>query len=128
MTTIVYSDLSTNFDVHPIKQDLMLLTNEAAVKRSVRNLILTNPNERFFNLEVGSGIIDTLFENLSRDNEFILKQKIVDVIRNYEPRASLISVNVKSLPDDNAYSVNIVFAIVNKTTPTSLDLILRRVR
>jgi len=128
MTTAIYSDIPTNFNVHPIKQDLVLLADDVAVKRSIRNLILTDPFERPFNSGIGSGIKETLFENLSRDNEFILKQKIIDVINNYEPRASLISVNVKLFPDENGYSISIVFSILSKITPTTLDLVLRRVR
>jgi phage baseplate assembly protein W len=127
-TTVFYSDIPTNFDVHPIKGDLVLLTNEQSVKRSIRNLLLTNPGERFFNPNLGAGIRNTLFENISRDTEYIIKEKISETIRNYEPRASLYSVNVKALPDENAYYATIVFYLTNNTVPITLDLILRRVR
>ena len=128
MTTTQYSDIPTNFDVHPVKEDLVLLTNEQAVKRSIRNLLLTDPYERFFNLNLGAGIRQTLFENMSRDTEYVLKEKITETINNYEPRASLYSVNVKALPDENAYFASLVFYITNNTAPITLDLILRRVR
>lgn len=127
-TTVFYSDIPTNFDVHPIKEDLVLLTNEQSVKRSIRNLLLTNPGERFFNPNVGGGIRNTLFENISRDTEYVIKEKISETIKNYEPRASLYSVNVKALPDENAYYASIVFYLTNNTVPITLDLILRRVR
>jgi len=71
-TTTYYSDIPTNFDVHPVKEDLVLVTNESAVKRSIRNLLLTDPYERFFNPLIGSGIRQTLFENVSKDTEFFL--------------------------------------------------------
>jgi phage baseplate assembly protein W len=127
-TTTYYSDIPTNFDVHPVKEDLVLVTNESAVKRSIRNLLLTDPYERFFNPLLGSGIRQTLFENVSKDTEFFLKEKITETIVNYEPRADLISVGVKALPDENAYSASIIFAISNSTQPVTLDLVLRRVR
>jgi phage baseplate assembly protein W len=127
-TTTYYSDIPTNFDVHPVKEDLVLVTNESAVKRSIRNLLLTDPYERFFNPLIGSGIRQTLFENVSKDTEFFLKEKITETIVNYEPRADLISVGVKALPDENAYSASIIFAISNSTQPVTLDLVLRRVR
>ena len=127
-TDTIYSDIPVNFTIHPIKQDLVLITNENAVKRSIRNLLLTDPYERFFNPDVGAGIRQSLFENMSRDTEFVLKEKIIETITNYEPRANLYSVNVKALPDDNAYSATILFAVNNTTTPVTLDLILKRVR
>ena len=127
-STIFYSDIPTNFDIHPIKQDLVLITNEVAVKRSVRNLLLTDPYERFFNPGLGSGIRQTLFENIGQDTEYILKEKITETINNYEPRARLISVTAKGFPDDNAYEVTVVFSVVNNISPITLDFVLRRVR
>jgi len=127
-TNIIYSDIPTNLDVHPIKEDIVLLTNEAAVKRSIRNLLLTDPYERFFNPGLGSGIRQSLFENMGLETEYILTEKIKETIINYEPRANLHSVKVKAQFDDNAYSATIVFSVLNRTTPVTLDLILRRVR
>jgi phage baseplate assembly protein W len=127
-TNIIYSDIATNLDVHPIKEDLVLLYNENAVKRAIRNLLLTDPYERFFNPGIGAGIRQSLFENISQDTEFILKERIRETIINYEPRANLYSVTVKALPDENSYSATIVFSVVNNTTPVTLDLVLRRVR
>ena len=108
-TSTIYSDIPTNLDVHPVKEDLVLLTNEAAVKRSIRNLILTDPYERPFNSTIGSGIRQSLFENIGQDTEYILTEKIKETIINYEPRASLVNISVKLLPDDNSYSATIVF-------------------
>lgn len=127
-STVFYSDIPTNFDIHPIKQDLVLITNETAVKRSIRNLLLTDPYERFFNPGLGSGIRRILFENISQDTEFVLKEKIADTINNYEPRARLISITATGYPDDNAYEVTIVFSLVNSMSPITLDFVLRRVR
>jgi phage baseplate assembly protein W len=127
-TSIIYSDIPTNLDVHPVKEDLVLLTNEAAVKRSIRNLILTDPYERPFNSTIGSGIRQSLFENIGQDTEYILTEKIKETIINYEPRANLVNISVKLLPDDNSYSATIVFSVLNSLTPITLDLILRRVR
>ena len=127
-TNIIFSDIPTNLDIHPIKEDLVLLYNENAVKRAIRNLLLTDPYERFFNPRIGAGIKQSLFENISQDTEFILKERIRETIINYEPRANLYSVNVKAMPDENSYSATIVFSVVNNTTPVTLDLVLRRVR
>jgi phage baseplate assembly protein W len=125
---VIYSDIPVNFDVHPLKGDLIRTTNEDAVKRSIRNLLLTDPYERFFNPKIGAGIRASLFENIGQDTEFLLKTKITETINNYEKRAQLYSVKVKAFPDQNAYNASIVFYLVNYTTPITLDLVLRRIR
>jgi len=127
-TPVIFSDLPANLDVHPVRGDLVLLTNDNSVKRSIRNLLLTDPFERFFNPVIGSGIRQSLFENMGRDIEFIMKEKITETILNFEPRANLLSVDVKGLPDDNSYSASITFSVNNNLTPINLNLILRRIR
>ena len=125
---IFNTDLTSNFTVHPIKGDLVLLNDTDAVKRSIRNLVLTDPYERFFNPTIGSGVKASLFENISRDTENIIRIRITETIENFEPRANLINVAVKALPDQNAYNVTIIFSVNNNTQPVQLGFILRRVR
>lgn len=127
-TILKYTDLPTNLDIHPIKGDLMLLTNENAIKRSIINLMYTDRYERFFSPNIGAGLKAYLFENITRDTEFVIKERITETINNYEPRANLISVDVKAMPDDNAYSATITFSIANNVNPVTLGLVLRRVR
>lgn len=127
-TQIIYSDLTTNFTIHPVKGDLILLTNEDAVKRSIINLMFTDPYERFFSPNIGAGLKAYLFENITQDTEFLIKEKIKEVITNYEPRANLINVSVKALPDQNMYSASIIFSVLNSINPVTLDILLRRVR
>jgi phage baseplate assembly protein W len=127
-TQTLYSDLTTNFIIHPVKGDLILLTNENAVKRSIINLMFTEPYERFFSPNIGAGLKAYLFENITQDTEFLIKEKIKEVITNYEPRANLINVSVKALPDQNMYSASIIFSVLNNINPVTLDVLLRRVR
>ena len=88
------------------------------MKRSIRNLVLINFYEKPFHPEIGSGIRDMLFENMTPITAVVLARKVEDVIENFEPRARLIS--VRSLPnlDRNEYEVTIEFFVVN--TPTEL--------
>jgi hypothetical protein len=127
-TQNIYSDLTTNFTTHPIKGDLILLSNADAVKRSIINLMYTEPYERFFSPNIGAGLKAYLFENISQDTEFMIKEKIKEVITNFEPRANLIDVSVKAVPDQNLYTASIVFSIVNSINPITLEVILQRVR
>jgi phage baseplate assembly protein W len=124
----VYSDFTTSFDIHPTKLDLVTTTNDEAVKRSIRNLLLTDRGERLFNPILGSDIRSLLFENFSPQTESSLRDYIETTINNYEPRANLIDVIVSALLEANAYSVTVVFSVINKSEPIVLDILLNRIR
>ena len=113
-----YSDLDLFFSKKATSKDISKVTDVKAVKRSVRNLILTNPYEKPFHPEIGSGVRDVLFEPMTPLTAHDLTKKIELVIENFEPRARLVG--VKALPDldRNAYEVIIEFYVVN--TPTEL--------
>jgi len=113
-----YSDLDLFFAKTQASKDVRKVTDIAAVKRSVRNLVLLNHYEKPFHPEIGSGIRDMLFENMSNMTAFILAKKIEDVIENFEPRVRLISVRADPNLDRNEYEVTIEFFVIN--TPTEL--------
>jgi phage baseplate assembly protein W len=113
-----YRDLDLFFAKTQGSKDIRKVTDIAAVKRSVRNLVLLNHYEKPFHPEIGSGIRDMLFENMSNMTAFILARKIEDVIENFEPRVRLIGVRADPNLDRNEYEVTIEFFVVN--TPTEL--------
>ena len=55
-TSKSFKDLSMTFQVNPMNYDIIALKNESAIARSIRNLVLTQPGERFFNQNLGSRI------------------------------------------------------------------------
>ena len=113
-----YKDLDLFFGRKQASDDINKVTNIQAVKRSVRNLVLLNHYEKPFHPEIGSGIRNMLFENMSPLTSHALTIEIEDVIVNFEPRVQLVG--VKALPnlDRNEYEVSIEFYVVN--TPTEL--------
>jgi phage baseplate assembly protein W len=124
----IFSDFFTDLDVHPVKKDLVRHTNEEAVKRSIKNLLLTNRGERFFNSEVGSDIRALLFEPMSPATEQILEDFIRVTIDNHEPRAAIEQVQIESDPDTQTVFATISFTVINKQEPIVLELILNRIR
>ena len=86
-----YSDLNLNFTRNPATGDVARLTDIEAVKRSVRNLILTNQFERPFHPEIGSSVRALLFENVTPLNAILLEDRIREVIINFEERALITS-------------------------------------
>lgn len=123
-----FSDFLTNLDYHPIKKDVVRYTNEAAVKQSIRNIILTRKNDRIYNPSFGSQIYDLLFEPFTETTKASVQSVIETAIRNHEPRVNLELVKIEGDIDTNTLFVTIVFSIINKEEPVILELILNRIR
>ena len=114
----IYKDLDLFFKAKSTDKDIAKVTNVTAVKRSIRNLVLTNPYERPFHPEIASGVTEILFEPMTPITAFVLSQMVENVIENFEPRASLIGVKAYPDLDRNAYEITIEFYV--KNAPTEL--------
>ena len=112
-----FKDISLSFKRHPVTNDVTVLRNEDAIKRSVINLTRTRINERFFNDLVGTSIQDALFENMNSGIEAALEQEITSLLTNYEPRISLNSVYVIADQDSNALEIQVDYNIVGLPFP-----------
>lgn len=123
-----FSDFLTSFDKHPISEDVARLSNENAVSQSIKNLVMTNYGERLYNSEIGSNVYKSLFEPYSGFTAADIIRSITDTINAKEKRAALVNVNVYPSPDQNYFSVNVVYSIINNPEPITLEFILRRVK
>ena len=112
-----FKDISMTFARNPLTSDLIALKNTNAITRSVRNIIFTYPGEKPFDPEFGSGISESLFENLDEVTALAIKEEIEYSIVNYEPRVDLVSVVVDPDYDGNQYFVTIVYIIVGLNVP-----------
>ena len=124
-----FKDLSMSFQVNPISSDLIATKNETAIARSVRNLVLTRPGERFFNPNLGSRVYESLFDNVDDISASIVEDDIRDTVDNYEPRVKLVS--VKATPDyqGNAFDVVITYNIIGiDASPQQLAFALQPTR
>jgi len=124
-----YSDLDLFFSMKKASKDISRVFDIQAVKRSVRNLILMNHYEKPFHPEIGSGVRDVLFENMTPTTSHILTRKIEMVIEAFEPRARLMSVTASPNLDRNEYECTITFYVVNAPTElVDLTVFLERLR
>ena len=124
-----YSDLDLFFSKKKASKDISRVFDIQAVKRSVRNLILMNHYEKPFHPEIGSGVRDVLFENMTPTISHILTRKIEMVIEQFEPRARLVSVTAFPNLDRNEYECTISFYVVNAPTElVDLTVFLERLR
>ena len=123
-----YRDLDLFFSKKTNK-DLNKVTDIETVKRSVRNLILTNTFEKPFHPEIGGNVRGLLFENMTPMTSAVIARKIEDTINNFEPRARLVGVKAQPDRDLNGYVVSVYFYVANAPTElVELDTFLERLR
>lgn len=124
-----FRDISMSFQSNPLTNDLIALRNENAIARSVRNIVLTSPGEKFFNPTFGSRVGQSLFENIDSISAIVIRDEIENSIRNYEPRVDLISVNVNPNEDEGSFEVTIQYRIVGvDVPPQQLEFVLQSTR
>lgn len=113
-----FKDISASFQTNPLNNDLIAIKNTTAISRSIRNLILTKRGERPFEPNLGSGVYDLLFENIDKQTATIIRDEIILVIENYEPRVEIIEVLVKPNYDAASMDATIQYEIVGINVPT----------
>ena len=124
----IYSDLSTNFSLNAMTGDVVRLTELDAVKRAIKNIVMTNKYERLLNPRFGAGINDLLFEPMSPLTTITLRDAIEDTIVTYEPRADLITLDV--VPDEysQTYYVDLVFSLRSTNQTGTVQFFIDRIR
>ena len=124
-----FKDISLSFNRHPVTNDVTVLKNEDAIKKSVVNLCRTRINERFFNDLLGTSIEDSLFETNLDDIASFLEREITVLLKNYEPRITLTAVSVDSTVDSNDLSIRIEYDITGLPFPTqNIEFLLQPTR
>ena len=114
-----FKDISMSFKFNPLSGDLISLSNENAIARAVRNIVLTTPGEKFFDPDFGSSISEILFENVDDITAVSIRDEIRSSLSNYEPRVELIDVNVDPNFDENQFDVLITYRIIGVDIPPS---------
>ena len=125
---LLFSDLNLTFNKHPVTGAVSVLKNRDAVKRAVRNLIMTNYFERPYNPEFGGNVTSLLFENADSMTEMKVFDGIKQAIANFEPRANLENLIVDLEPDNHNLFIKIIFTINNIQEPVELDITIDRTR
>jgi phage baseplate assembly protein W len=112
-----FKDVSATFKLNPINLDLITLSNENAIARSIRNLIFTIPGEKPFEPLIGSNVTNLLFENMDSLTASSIQTEIENTINNFEPRVQLVQVKVTPNFDDNEFNCYIRYNIVGIDVP-----------
>ena len=124
-----FKDISLSFKKHPVTNDIISLTNENAIKRSVRNLVETINEERFFNPLIGSRVKESLFEQADNGLLTTIKTQIETTINNFEPRVALTDVSCVHPPNTNDLEVSVNYNIIGQeANPQEITFILQSTR
>ena len=125
MTSRAFKDINLSFKRHPVTSDLVVLKNEDAIKRSVKNIVFTILGEKPYDPFFGSVINDSLFELSTSLSEIAVKDAIESSLKRYEPRIDDIVVTVTLMPDSNELNCTVQYTIVGIPAPTqTVDVIL----
>ena len=107
-----FKDISMSFKINPISNDIIGVKNNTAIARSIRNLVLTTPGERFFNENLGSRVSEVLFDNMDEISASSIRDEIEETIIRYEPRVELKDVKVKPNYDNHEFDVTIIYDVI----------------
>tara|TARA_B100000902_G_C26921160_1_gene721765 strand:+ start:156 stop:578 length:423 start_codon:yes stop_codon:yes gene_type:complete len=122
-----YADLDLLFQKHPNTGDVVIRTDAEAVKRSVKNIILTNHYERPFKPNFGGSIRELLFE-LNTDRKIRkVKERLKSMLEAFEPRIHRVQIGLTGV-DRNEVNVQVNYSIKNGVKNQNIEMTLTRAR
>ena len=124
-----FKDLNITFKPHPVTGDLIVKKDDAAVKQAIVNLLMTSRGERPFQPNLGSDLRRILFNPLDASTAAQIGENIRETLDAYEPRISILQLDVDTNFDDNGFDVELEFEIIGREdTPTAIEFFLERTR
>ena len=123
-----YTDIDLNLTAHPSSGDLSLKYDKDAVKRSLRNIMLTNNFERPFKPNFGANLRGLLFELADDITKYEIRSQIMEAVEAYEPRVRVNQIDLQQSRTGNDMHVSLIYGIVGIQAPQQVEVILQRVR
>ena len=124
---ILWADLPLNLDVSPLTGDLMRIVNVAAINNSIESIVNTYIGERPYS-SMGTALQLRLFENSNRLEIQMIQNAVYLSLAQYEPRISVMGIDIVVSPDQFSYAMTIIYNIINTSQQVTLTLILQRNR
>ena len=114
-------DLPFHREIGPSGWFASTKTTVEAVKNNIRNLLLTNRGERVFQPNLGLGLRQFLFEQITPDTIIAIQNDIRDTLSLWLPFVVIENIIVNQQDDFNRIDVKLEFSI--QQVPNSLDSI-----
>ena len=129
MASKAFKDINLSFKRHPVTNDLVVIKNEDAIKKSVKNIIFTILGEKPYVPLFGTSINNSLFELANPLDHVRISDEIQSTLLNYEPRISNIQVTVSNYPDSHELNATIQYDITGAASPSqTVDVLLQPAR
>ena len=125
MASRAFKDINLSFKRHPVTNDVLTVSDEDAIKKSVKNIVFTILGEKPFQPNFGSVINNSLFELNTSLSEVRVSDEIKQSLLNYEPRIDNVTVYVTVSADSNEMNCTVQYDIVGIPAPTQeVDVLL----
>ena len=124
----IFTDIDPTFTKNPKTGDLLTIRDDLAVRTSIRSLMSTAFGERLFQPTIGGSLRALLFEPIDAITTMEIHDRVLNIIRNHEPRIGQVLVDVVSSPDENYYTVIVEYSIQAIGKKDSISVVLERVR
>lgn len=122
----IYTDFDASFEPHPLTNDIQMLSDEKAIAQSLKFLILTNLGERLFQPTVGGDIANSMFRLITPATILILKERVRELIQNYEGRVSIVDIDVIAI--DDQVKIDVYYTLQNREDTITATIFLERNR
>lgn len=124
-----FKDLSVTFKKHPVTNDLIVVKDKAAIAQAIQNLLFTRIGERVFQPDLGSRLLNLLFEPLDNATAALISLEIRQVLERYEPRITVDRVIAYPDSEENGFQVELSYVIVGREdVPVGVEFFLERTR
>ena len=121
-----FKDVGMSFLLNVFTKDAAVVKNENAIKQSIKNLVLTQKGEKLFQPELGSGVYELLFEPMDPFTADSIRDEIINTLGQYEPRITILEVDVEPNEDTNTFDVTVEYRIVGQPIVETVNFILQR--
>ena len=103
----LYDELGRNYQLFDIETD----KNLAAIKNSFISILTTSPGEKILAPTFGINFGDLLFLPVTKDRGTIIGEAIIENIRRFEPRITVLGLDITANEDRQDYTINFTFTI-----------------
>ena len=123
MASRAFKDINLSFKRHPVTNDVLTVSDEDAIKKSVKNIVFTILGEKPFQPNFGSAVNESLFDLNTTLNEVRVTDEIKAALALYEPRIGNVSATVSIYPDSNEMNATVQYDIcLLYTSPSPRDV------
>lgn len=125
--TRTYKDIDLTF-AKKTTGDVYKKNDTAAVKQSIKNILMTNRTEKPFSPTFGGDLNRYLFSLDTEFDEYEIEDAVISSLAKFEPRARVTKIDSIISPDYNSVSITIQFRVLSTSTNEQITLSLTRLR